>query len=181
MDSPNKTDPDRRFYTAMALVLAAAVLVGFTVLPMLARPTHRLVGKPAPDFALQVLNGKPGDRIQLSNFKGNAVVLSFWASWCGPCQMEAPALDRLSRRMRDRNIAVVGISTNDQPSQAIAFIRSKNLSYTFAHDASHAVAESYGVESLPTLVIVDRNGLVSAVRSGLTDEASLEALVLAAM
>jgi cytochrome c biogenesis protein CcmG, thiol:disulfide interchange protein DsbE len=174
-------DPDRRFYAVMAVVLAMAVLLGFTLLPQLSRPLSKLVGKPAPDFALQVMNGKPGDRVQLSNLRGKAVVLSFWASWCGPCQIEAPSLDRLSRRMRDRNVAFVGINTNDQPSQALDFIRAKNLSYTFAHDDGNEVAARYGVENLPTLVIVDRNGVVSAIRTGLTDESSLQALVLAAM
>ncbi len=172
---------DRRSYSFVALVLAMAVLVGFMLLPRLAEPRSGLVGKPAPDFAGDILNGKPGDRIRLSDLHGKAVVLAFWASWCGPCQLEAPLLERLSRRMRDRNVAVIGLNTSDQSSRALEFIRSKGLTYTFAYDQGSDVAERYGVDSLPTLVIVDKNGMVSAVRTGPTDEGSVEALVAAAM
>ena len=170
----------RRSFAVMALVIGAAVLVGFTMLPRFAQPRSGLIGKPAPDFALQVI-GHPSDRVNLADLHGKAVVLSFWASWCGPCQLEAPALDRLARRMRDRNVAVVGVNTNDQLAKASAFVRQKNLSYTFVFDEGSEVAERYGVESLPTLVVIDKNGLVTAVRTGLTDESSIEALVSASM
>lgn len=176
----NPERPERRSLNSTILWLAAVLLIGFAFLPRLGRPHHPLVGKPAPDFALEGLT-QSADRIRLADLKGKAVVLSFWASWCGPCQMEAPALDRLSKRMRDRNVAVIGVNTNDQRARALEFARRGNLSYTLVHDQDSEVAERYGVESLPTLVFIDKNGMVSAVRTGLTDEGSIEALLSAAM
>ena len=172
---------DRPAYSLIALILAAAVLAGFAVLPRLTQSANGLVGKPAPEFSVQVLNDNSQDRVRLSDLRGKAVVLSFWASWCSACQMEAPSLERLSRRMRDRNVVVLGLDTNDQPSRALAFIKSKGLSYTSAYDDGSVVADQYRVDSLPTVVIVDKNGVVTAVRTGLTDEATIESLVSGAM
>ena len=180
MDPP-KASTDRRSFNIIALILGIAVLAGFTVLPRLASSPSAMVGKPAPEFALPVIhNGEHGDRIKLSNLAGQAVVLSFWASWCGPCRAEAPSIDRLSRRLRDKGVTVIGVNTNDNPDAAIAFASQANLSYPIVSDQDGTVGESFGVSNLPTLVIVDKNGKIAAVRSGLTDESSLESLALAA-
>jgi len=182
MDQPKASAAsDRRSFNIIALVLGIAVLAGFTVLPRLAPSPSAMVGKPAPEFALPVIhNGEPGDRIKLSNLNGQAVVLAFWASWCGPCRAEAPSLDRLSRRLRDKGVTVIGVNTNDNPDSAVAFASQANLSYPIVSDEDGTVGSSFGVSNLPTLVIVDKNGKIAAVRSGLTDESSLESLALAA-
>jgi len=172
---------DRRRFNAAAVALGIAVLAGFTLLPRLARPYNALVGKPAPDFTLQSIgeDGK-GDRVTLSSLKGKAVILSFWASWCGPCRAEAPALDRLSKRLSEQNVVVLGVNTSDTEPNALQFARSAKLSYPLVIDAESEVSAAYGVSSLPTLFIIDKNGNVAAVRSGLTDEGSLEELALGA-
>lgn len=170
---------DRR--TFIAAVLAVAVLAGFTVLPRLTPSTSRMVGQPAPDFTLPVVqNGDKGDRIQLSSLKGQAVVLAFWASWCGPCRAEAPSVDRLSRRLRDQGVTVLGVNTNDDPEAAVAFAKGANLSYPILSDEDGKVGTAFGVSSLPTLVVVDRTGKIAGVRTGLNDESSLESLALSA-
>lgn len=171
----------RRSFSAATLVLGLAVLGGFTLLPRLARPFNALVGKPAPDFTLASIDPDgAGDRVTLSSLKGKAVILAFWASWCGPCRAEAPSLDRLSKRLADQNVVVLGVNTSDTKANAMQFARSAALSYPLVFDADSEVSGSYGVSSLPTIVIVDKDGKIAAVRSGLSDEGSLEELALAA-
>jgi peroxiredoxin len=89
-------------------------------------------------------------------------------------------VDRLSRRLKDKGVTVLGVNTNDDPDKAVAFARQKGLSFPIVSDEDGKVGVSFGVSSLPTIVIVDKNGTVVAVRSGVTDESSLESLALSA-
>jgi len=172
---PTQKGIDRRW------LWAAVILAGFALLPRLASFPSAMIGQPAPDFVLPVvLNGQVGEKVQLSQLSGKAVVLSFWASWCGPCRAEAPSVDRLSRRLEDKGVKVLGINTSDDPDKAIAFARQKGLSFPIVSDEDGKVSQAFGVSSLPTIVVVDKNGKVMAVRSGVTDESSLESLALSA-
>ncbi len=177
----SSTNTDRRSFNIAALAIGAAVLAGFTILPRLAHSPRDLIGKPAPDFSLEVAhNAEAGDRIHLSELKGKPVLLSFWATWCGPCRLEAPSLERVSRKRKADGLTVVGVNMSDDRDRAVAFAKQLGLSYPILHDEDGSVASSYGVKTLPTLVIVDKNGIVSAVRTGLTDEASIDELITAA-
>lgn len=172
-------------YPATVTLLALSVLFGFAVLPRLF-PSGRsaLAGTLAPDFALEVIhNGSPGDRIHLSELRGHPVVLDFWATWCQPCQVEAPVLDRVYRRMKDKGVVVVGVNTSDAQGRALApkFAEAKSLSYPIVYDDGDGVAGKYGVQNLPTLVVIDGEGKIVAVRSGFEDEGQLEELVQQAL
>ena len=172
---------DRRSFNIAAVVLGVGVLFGFTLLPKLARPHNAMIGKPAPEFTLPSISPESqGDRLALSSLRGKTVILAFWASWCGPCRAEAPGLDHLSKRLADRNVVVLGVNTDDKMENAQAFARSAGLSYPLLHDPNGEVGAAYGVSSLPTLFIIDKEGKIAAVRSGLTDEGSLEELALGA-
>jgi thiol-disulfide isomerase/thioredoxin len=158
---------------ALAFVVVAAALAG----PFLFRRRGALVGKPAPDFTLEIVNQAPGDRLHLAELRGKPVLLDFWATWCGPCQAETPVLERLSQRVRARGITVIGINTSDEPGLAAAYARKRHVTYPIVYDAGDRVASSYQVSGLPTLVVVDARGDVTAVRTGFEDEAELDALL----
>jgi cytochrome c biogenesis protein CcmG/thiol:disulfide interchange protein DsbE len=162
----------------------AALFVGLATLPRLLRaPEPMLVGKEAPDFLLSVVanavsNGNDATRLRMSDLRGSAVLLDFWATWCGPCRAEAPIVDAFARRWKDHGVAVVGIDT-DTPDQGdpSEFARQYGLSYPVVRDPSGDAARRYGIDGLPTLVLVSRTGRVVAIRTGLTDSGELERLV----
>jgi cytochrome c biogenesis protein CcmG, thiol:disulfide interchange protein DsbE len=170
-------------YPAIVTLVALSVLFGFAILPRLF-PANTLVGKPAPDFALEVLTGgSAGDRVHLDELKGQAVILDFWATWCEPCQRIAPMLDRVSRKHNGKGLVVVGVNTSDQPGRAPAFAKEKGLSYPIVYDDGDQVAQRYGVTTLPTLVVINSKGAVLAIRIGSEpdDEGAIEDLVAQAM
>jgi cytochrome c biogenesis protein CcmG, thiol:disulfide interchange protein DsbE len=168
-------------YPAIVALVALSVLFGFAILPRLA-PEAALVSKPAPDFALDVVtSGTDRSRIHLDELKGQTVLLDFWATWCEPCQIVAPILDRIARKHQGKGLVVVGVNTSDQPGVASTFAKAKGLSYPIVYDDRDSVARKYGVTILPTLVVIDPQGNVVAVRSGLEDEGAIEGLVAQAM
>jgi cytochrome c biogenesis protein CcmG/thiol:disulfide interchange protein DsbE len=178
---------EREFYSGKILyptivaLVALSVLFGFAILPRLF-PANTLVGKPAPDFALDVVaSGAAGDRIHLEELRGNTVILDFWATWCEPCERIAPILDRVSRKHQGKGLVVVGVNTSDQPGLAPAFAKKKGLSYPIVYDDGDQVAQRYGVTNLPTLVVINAQGNVVAIRVAPEDESTIEGLVTQAM
>jgi len=168
-------------YPAIVALVALSVLFGFAILPRLFE-ANSLVGKPAPDFALEVVTGgATGDRVHLEELRGNAVVLDFWATWCEPCQRIAPVLDRISRKHQGKGLVVVGVNTSDERGKAPLFAKQKGLSYPIVFDEGDAVAQRYGVTNLPTLVVINAKGNIVAIRVAPEDESTIEGLVSQAM
>jgi thiol-disulfide isomerase/thioredoxin len=130
-------------------------------------------GAPAPDFSLPSLidGGKP---ISLKSLAGRVVVVDFWASWCAPC---AKSLPRLSRMRRD-GLAVLALSIDEDRGKALDFLERKERTaptLDYLHDAKRAVAEAYDLGGMPSLIIVDRKGVLRYRHDGYT-EADMKAI-----
>ena len=124
----------------------------------------------APSFDLPLLGG--GGRLDSAALRGRPIVLNFWASWCGPCEEEAPILQAASKRYPD--LVVIGINAQDFEGDARRFVKRQQLTYPNVRDGSGALLERYGVSGFPETWFVDRNGrLVHPPVQGAITEATL--------
>ena len=138
---------------------------------------NELVGKVAPDFSLYSLEGR---KISLADYRGKeTLVVSFWASWCVPCQMELPVLrDFYNRNHANReDFEILAIDENDDAGDADAFVKTAKLPFPILADPQGTVGSVYDVESIPALFIIDKDGRVKYGHVGF--DATLE-YVLAA-
>ena len=164
---------ERSYFGWIILVL----VLGFALLPRLFSAAK--VDGAAADFTLaQVANarGAAASPLKLSELRGNVVLLDFWATWCGPCRAEAPILDKLASRYKDRGLVVVGVNTSDEEGNAAPWVEQHGIHYPIVFDSGEA-ASSYGVTGLPTMVLVSRDGKVLSKRTGLTSDGELERLI----
>jgi cytochrome c biogenesis protein CcmG/thiol:disulfide interchange protein DsbE len=175
-------DDSRSAIGALGLVLA--LLVGLVVLPrVLAFHGTSLVGRDGPDFSLSLVAngadlGGDGQPLTMGRLRGHAVLLDFWATWCPPCRVEAPIVDQIAKRWRDRGVVVVGVNT-DTPDQGDPreFALSHGLSYPIVQDVAGEASRLYEIANIPTLVVLSRSGKVVAVRTGITDDGEIERLL----
>ncbi len=122
-----------------------------------------LVGKPAPEIELDLLDGK---KFRLSEHKGKIVVLDFWASWCGPCLQVMPQIDKVTHEFADQGIELFAINLEETPAKVKAALERLKLTTTVALDSNGRVAEKYGATSIPQTVVIDRSGKVARLFVG---------------
>ncbi|MBZ5656750.1 MAG: TlpA family protein disulfide reductase [Acidobacteriia bacterium] len=151
----------------IAAVVAAMLLVGIHI----ARKNHaggppgQLIGRTAPDFELQSLEGKS---VKLSDFRGKAVLLNFWATYCGPCKIEMPWFVELQKEYGPQGFQIIGVAMDDASTEDIAkFAKEMGVNYPILL-GKESVGQSYGgVGVLPTTFFVDRDGKITDREFGL--------------
>ena len=110
-----------------------------------------------------------GNRVESGSYRGKLVVLNFWATWCPPCRLEMPSMERLYREFRDKGLEVVAVNFMETPEQVKAFAEEQKLSYPMLLDRRAEIAERYGVMRLPVTVLIGRKGEVIAKAIGFKD------------
>jgi len=120
----------------------------------------------APDFSLETLNG---ETIMLSELRGTPLLINLWASWCGPCRAEMPAMQRIFEKYSSSGsftILAVNATNQDNPANAAAFVSEHNLTFPILMDVDGEVSASYQLRSLPTSFFVNREGIIEEIVIG---------------
>ncbi len=141
--------------------LALGLLI--TVFAATSLASSGLEGQAAPDFALK---SATGENLRLSEYRGDVVMINFWATWCGPCRQEMPLLDELYTRYERVGFSLLGVNIDDDSRRAMQMIEDLGVSFPVLFDARKEVSELYEVEAMPVTVLVDRDGNVRHVHHG---------------
>jgi len=120
-------------------------------------PREVEVGQTLPDVMLQGLNGPS---VRMAEFRGKPLIINVWASWCGPCRAEMSSLERLAWQDGARSFNVIGVSTDDYPERARAYLRSTNATLAHFIDRQLTVEHLLGASRVPLTVLVDGQGRV---------------------
>jgi cytochrome c biogenesis protein CcmG/thiol:disulfide interchange protein DsbE len=148
-----------------------------------------LKGQPAPGFTLEDLSG---NKVSLAGYKGKAVLLNFWATWCGPCKIETPWLIELRNQYAAQGFEILGISVDDidrddpaklsgEKQEIARFVQQMHMPYPVLIDGDALSTPYGGLDELPASFFVDRKGTVVAAQLGLTSKDDIEASIRKAL
>lgn len=145
---------------APALLLAALATAGTTLAPGDVPPNE--LGK----------ESRSGEEIRIDAQRGKVMVISFWASWCGPCRQELPVLEALQRKVAPDRLRVVAINYQEEPEIYAQHLRQmREMKLSMVHDRNGSLAETYGVDGLPQMFLIDHRGRIAHVHQGYEPDA----------
>lgn len=165
----------KRKYGLVLVVIALLVVAGTAYGLMRSRsgeaaadvPIGYKAGMRAPDFTLQEV--RTGEQVSLSQFRGQPVLINFWATWCGPCRLEMPHLQGVYEQYKDEGFTVIAVDAkiDDGREAVLSFVDELGLTFPVVKDATGEVeTNKYNVVGYPTSVFVDRDGIIQYVHRG---------------
>lgn len=141
-----------------------AALVALGAVMMLSAPAWAATASaPGPSFTLASRDGKT---VSLKQFKGDVVMINFWASWCGPCRQEMPLLDSIYKQYKDLGFVLLGVNVEPNSKAANKWLEKTPVSYPILYDTHSTVSRLYRVQGMPTTVILGRKGNIRFVHQG---------------
>jgi len=143
----------KSLYTAALLSLFATTTLA----------SSDLAGQSAPDFALKSASGS---NLRLSEYRGDVVMINFWATWCGPCRQEMPLLDDLFTRYQRVGFQLLGVNIDDDSRRAMQMVEELGVNFPVLFDEDKEVSRLYQVEAMPVTLLLDRSGTVRYVHLG---------------
>jgi len=155
--------------TSILILLVGAAWIWLSRVPSLSASANGKVaphpGFQAPDFTLQT---SQGEMVTLSDLRGQAVIINLWASWCPPCRVEMPELQKVYQAYHDQGLQVlaVNVTSQDDTQAAVKFSAQLGLTFPILLDLDGDVSRAYRLQSLPTTYFVDRDGIIQDVVVG---------------
>src|SRR5438876_121565 len=140
------------------LVVAAALAMGATLDSGAVAPATA-----APDFTLRTMGGP---NLRLQEQRGRVVLINFWATWCGPCRQEMPHLNRLYEKYRASGFVLLGVNVDDDAANAVALATKLGIAFPVLLDTNKGVSKLYDLSTMPSTVLIDRDGKVRYVHRG---------------
>ena len=123
----------------------------------------KLTGSEAPDFVLKSLSG---ENVRLSEYRGEVVMLSFWATWCGDCRAQLEELGAMHARYQEAGVELLAVSLDQNRKPADELAAGLGVTYPVLHDEGGQVGRLYDVNKMPVMVLIDRGGIVRGVFEG---------------
>lgn len=168
----------RRYWIRVSVLTLFAVMLGFALYQTVFSDRTDVLkeGNQAPDFTLQTLEG---EAVQLSDYRGQAVLINFWASWCEPCKREMPAIERRYQKFKDHGFHVLAVNTGESKLSVQGFVRGFDLSFPILLDPDKGVTnERYNIGPLPSSMFVKPDGTINRIVVGEMNDAIIEQNVL---
>jgi cytochrome c biogenesis protein CcmG/thiol:disulfide interchange protein DsbE len=150
--------PIRRLIITLLIIVPILALLAYGFTRDSRYITSPLIAKPAAPFMLTMFDGKT---LTLDDLRGKAVFLNFWASWCPPCREEAKDLEAAWQKIKDKNMAFVGVALQDTDENSREFLKEFNVTYLNGKDESGKIAVDYGTWGIPESFFIDPQGRIT--------------------